>query len=160
MTKEEIANIAVASVLSDQLSKIDVNSEEFIDGLRELSSLLNIPFYQEEPLITLRAIAILLKRQKKSSLNSAIQQQPPISKAVSESKKKKLTSQVDENILKRPFNSAAKYDPQLNRAANVLRLLYINDLRELQTQINALIVQVQSLTANPKPDTTLGKVGR
>lgn len=51
-------------------------------------------------------------------------------------------------------------DAVLNRAAKVLSLLYIQDLRDLQTKINEAIVSVQSITANPKTDTKLGKVGR
>ena len=50
-------------------------------------------------------------------------------------------------------------DPVLNRAAKALTLLYIQDLRNLQTKINESIVSVQSITANPKTDTKLGKVG-
>lgn len=50
-------------------------------------------------------------------------------------------------------------DYVLNRAAKILRLLYIHDLRNLQTKINEAIVAVQSITANPKTDTKLGKVG-
>lgn len=48
----------------------------------------------------------------------------------------------------------------LNHAAKVLRLLYVQDLRDLQTRINEAIVAVQAITANPKTDTRLGKVGR
>ncbi|KAH6928065.1 hypothetical protein HPB50_011127 [Hyalomma asiaticum] len=51
-------------------------------------------------------------------------------------------------------------DPVLNHAAKVLRLLYVQDLRDLQTHINEAIVAVQAITANPKTDTRLGKVGR
>lgn len=51
-------------------------------------------------------------------------------------------------------------DYVLNQAAKILRLLYIHDLRDLQTQINECIVAVQSVTANPKTDTKLGQVGR
>ncbi|KAF4526596.1 hypothetical protein B566_EDAN006411 [Ephemera danica] len=51
-------------------------------------------------------------------------------------------------------------DYVLNMAAKVLRLLYIHDLRSLQTNINESIVQVQTLTANPKTDTRLGQVGK
>lgn len=51
-------------------------------------------------------------------------------------------------------------DPILNQAAKFLRLLYIHDLRDLQTKANELIVAVQNVTANPKTDTKLGKVGK
>jgi len=44
-------------------------------------------------------------------------------------------------------------------AAKILRLLHIRELRELQTLANEAIIAVQSLTANPKTDTKLGKVG-
>jgi RLL motif-containing protein 1 len=42
----------------------------------------------------------------------------------------------------------------------VLRLLYIRELRDLQNSANEAIVAVQALTADPKTDTKLGKVGR
>ena len=48
----------------------------------------------------------------------------------------------------------------MNEAAKILRLLHIQDLRRLQTMINECIVAIQSITANPKTDTRLGKVGR
>lgn len=51
-------------------------------------------------------------------------------------------------------------DYVLNQAAKILRLLYIQNLRDLQTRINECIVAVQSVTANPKTDTKLGKVGK
>lgn len=41
-------------------------------------------------------------------------------------------------------------DPVVDAAATVLRMLYIKDLRELQTQIDAAIVAQQELTANPR----------
>lgn len=47
----------------------------------------------------------------------------------------------------------------VSQAANVLRYLFIHNLRELQTKINECIVCVQALTADPKTDTKLGKVG-
>ncbi|KAA0190050.1 hypothetical protein HAZT_HAZT004701 [Hyalella azteca] len=51
-------------------------------------------------------------------------------------------------------------DKRLNDAGKVLRLLYIQDLRKLQTSINECIVATQTITANPKTDSRLGKVGR
>ena len=51
-------------------------------------------------------------------------------------------------------------DPVLSEAAKVLRLLHIQELRYLQTHINELIVAVQAITANPKTDQSLGRVGK
>ncbi|PKU30378.1 hypothetical protein llap_19319 [Limosa lapponica baueri] len=48
----------------------------------------------------------------------------------------------------------------LNEAAQILRLLHIEELRELQTKINEAIVAVQAIIADPKTDHRLGKVGR
>lgn len=51
-------------------------------------------------------------------------------------------------------------DKSVSEAAKVLRLLHIKELRNLQTSINELIVAVQTVTANPKTDQSLGKVGK
>lgn len=50
-------------------------------------------------------------------------------------------------------------DEIINEASKVLRLLYIQDLRSLQTRINETIVSVQSLVADPRTDSKLGKIG-
>jgi len=52
-----------------------------------------------------------------------------------------------------------RVDYVTQEAAKILRLLHIRELRELQTLANEAIIAVQSLTANPKTDTKLGKVG-
>lgn len=51
-------------------------------------------------------------------------------------------------------------DKVLNEAVKILRLLHIKELRDLQTKINETIVNIQSITANPKTDSSLGKVGK
>lgn len=56
--------------------------------------------------------------------------------------------------------SASRPDAVLNEAAQILRLLHIEELRELQTKINEAIVAVQAIIADPKTDHRLGKVGR
>ena len=48
----------------------------------------------------------------------------------------------------------------MNDAAKILRLLHIKELRDLQTKINETIASIQSITANPKTDSSLGRVGR
>lgn len=51
-------------------------------------------------------------------------------------------------------------DPVLDNAAKIMRLLHIAELRDLQTKVNELIVGVQLITADPKTDSRLGKVGK
>lgn len=48
----------------------------------------------------------------------------------------------------------------MTEAAKIVRLLHLKELRDLQTKINAAIVAVQAITADPKTDSRLGKVGR
>ena len=49
---------------------------------------------------------------------------------------------------------------KLNRAAKVLKMLYVSDMSELQRGINSIFATCQSFTANPKVNSSLGKVGR
>lgn len=51
-------------------------------------------------------------------------------------------------------------DSELDRLAKVLRVLHVRELRKLQNRINAAIAAMQEVTANPKTDSKLGKVGR
>jgi len=51
-------------------------------------------------------------------------------------------------------------DEVVNQAAIVLKMLHIFDFRELQTDLNSLIVLGQQFTANPRTNTKLGKVGK
>lgn len=48
----------------------------------------------------------------------------------------------------------------IQQPADVLKLLFVQDLRDLQTKINEALVAVQNVTADPRTDTKLGKVGR
>jgi hypothetical protein len=51
-------------------------------------------------------------------------------------------------------------DPLLKQVATILRMLYVSDFRELQNDLNALIVLGQEYTANPRTNSALGVVGR
>lgn len=51
-------------------------------------------------------------------------------------------------------------DPEVKRAAAVLRLLHGIELQQLQVHINGVINELQQLTADPKTDARLGRVGR
>ncbi len=51
-------------------------------------------------------------------------------------------------------------DTELDRLAKILRVLHVRELRKLQNRINEAIAEMQSVTANPKTDSRLGRVGR
>ncbi|XP_047989652.1 RNA transcription, translation and transport factor protein [Leguminivora glycinivorella] len=48
----------------------------------------------------------------------------------------------------------------IQQPSDVLKLLFVQDLRDLQTKINEALVAVQKVTADPRTDTKLGRVGR
>ena len=74
---------------------------------------------------------------------------------------KSLTSQGQDGIPLEEFPLGFDtQDSVVNQIAVVLRMLYISDFRELQNDLNALIVLGQEYTANPKTNSGLGKVGR
>lgn len=50
-------------------------------------------------------------------------------------------------------------DEDVEQAGRILRLLQIHSVRQIQTVINETIVNVQNITADPKTDSALGKVG-
>jgi RLL motif-containing protein 1 len=51
-------------------------------------------------------------------------------------------------------------DRQLDEAAKILRLLFITDLKDIQAEINSLLEKLQSFTALPATDSSLGRHGR
>ncbi|XP_015922274.1 RNA transcription, translation and transport factor protein [Parasteatoda tepidariorum] len=125
------------------LDNLDFESAEFKGLVKSLANTLNIAQHPDH-LETLSAVCSVIKSSySKTALESR------------QSKKSgKSTSVLDSSL---EFESS---DPVLNKAAKILRLCFVHDLRELQTKINEIIVSVQNVTANPKTDTRLGKVGR
>jgi RLL motif-containing protein 1 len=51
-------------------------------------------------------------------------------------------------------------DETVRAAVAVMRVLHVNDMRALQTAVDALLVQMQEYTGDPKTDAGAGKVGR
>ena len=120
-----------------------VNSQEFKDGVSSLAKILSIPEHPDH-LMTLEACSKLVRRK----LNPTVVQNPHAY----------IPKGKPFPILDYKFGPDLG-DPVLTKASKILNLLYIQDLRDLQTRINESIVSVQSITANPKTDTKLGKVG-
>lgn len=138
--------INIPSVKSaNPLDNLDFESDGFKTGISSVAKSLKIPKHPDH-LVTLEACSKLVCNK----LNSNGVKQPNNAPVV---KGKSLTAMS----LKSGFNMN---DVILDNAAKGLSLLYIQDLRNLQTKINETIVAVQNITANPKTDTKLGKVGK
>ncbi|KAJ8944697.1 hypothetical protein NQ314_009404 [Rhamnusium bicolor] len=139
---ENIQTSNVPSVVAENpLDKLDFRSKEFAEGIKELAKVLNIVPHSD-PLVTLKAVRkVVTKRMAPDCVENP--------------QKYILTGTPF------PFQDADLgfdlNDSVLNQAAKILRMLYIHDLRELQTKANELIVAVQGITAYPKTDTKLGK---
>ena len=48
----------------------------------------------------------------------------------------------------------------LDKAAIVLKMLYIAELRDIQRGVNQVLTTAQEYTGDPKTDSSLGRVGR
>lgn len=51
-------------------------------------------------------------------------------------------------------------DEVVDRARRALKLLYLDDLKQLQLQVNDIIASIQTVTENPKTDWRLSAKGR
>ncbi|KAL4656244.1 hypothetical protein GN956_G6404 [Arapaima gigas] len=127
----------------DPLINLDSNNPDFKAGVLALANLLQIQRH-DDYLVMLKAIRILIQERL-----------TPEAIAKAGQKKEGLPVSLDKHIL--GFDTG---DATLNEAAKILRLLHIEELRELQTRINEAIVAVQAIIADPKTDHRLGKVGR
>ncbi|XP_025831426.1 RNA transcription, translation and transport factor protein [Agrilus planipennis] len=143
-TVKNIKSKKIPNVVADNpLDHLDFSSKEFSDGIKTIAQMLNCPIHPDS-LITLQALSKIICNR----LNREALQKPELVVI-----KGTPFPFQDTNL---GFDLG---DAVLNKAVKVLRLLYIHDLRDLQTKANELIVGVQSITANPKTDTALGKVG-
>ncbi|KAG2457793.1 RTRAF protein, partial [Polypterus senegalus] len=136
----------------------NVNNPDFKAGVLALANLLQIQRHDDylimlKLLHSLNLIASILPVQAIRILVQERLTQEAISKA--SQSKEGLPVSLDTHIL--GFDTG---DATLNEAAKILRLLHIEELRDLQTKINEAIVAVQAIIADPKTDHRLGKVGR
>lgn len=142
-------------------TSIPVRSKEFAEGINAVAKILKVSSHPD-PLVTLKAVTkVISERLSQQALDN------PNDYIVKVITITKYFLNVIHCLLQGtpfPFQDLDLgfdlNDPVLNKAAKVLRMLYIHNLRDLQTKGNELIVAVQTVTANPKTDTRLGKVGK
>lgn len=79
---------------------------------------------------------------------------------IAEAGMKKLDDTDDEVDLEQVPLGFSTGNAQVDRTAAVIRLLHIRDLHKLQNAINDAVADMQAVTANPKTDSRLGRVGR
>ncbi|KAG9336718.1 hypothetical protein JZ751_003066 [Albula glossodonta] len=116
----------------DPLINLDSNNPDFKAGVMALANLLQIQRH-DDYLVVLKAIRILIQERLTPEAIAKASQSKEVS---------------------------GEFHAILNEAAKILRLLHIEELRELQTRINEAIVAVQAIIADPRTDHRLGKVGR
>ncbi|XP_015116201.1 RNA transcription, translation and transport factor protein isoform X2 [Diachasma alloeum] len=140
----EKTDAVVPSVKStNPLDNLDFTSNEFKEGVQSIAKLLKIAQHPNH-LITLEACS----KYVAARLNPAALKNP-----------RSLTIKGTPFPIMETEMGFDMGDKVLNNTAKALNLLYIQDLRNLQTSINEAIVAVQNITANPKTDTKAGRVG-
>lgn len=112
---------------------------EFVSGVEKLAKRLNHPMHSD-PAVTLEASARLIYEKLRPE---AANQSKPEGKAYS-------IKESDQFMFA---------DKNMDEAAKILRLLQIQSVRQVQTSVNESIVAIQEITADPKTDSKLGKVG-
>ncbi|XP_055634928.1 RNA transcription, translation and transport factor protein [Toxorhynchites rutilus septentrionalis] len=139
--EEKKATAAPEIKSTNPFDNLDFTSSDFEEGSRKLAEKLGVA-YHPDYLMSLRSAARVISTTfNKEALKEPIITGKPFP--------------IDEGI-----GMGFGKDPDLEKAARILRLLQIQSLRKLQTTINETIVAVQNITADPRTDTTLGKVGR
>ncbi|CAD5123122.1 DgyrCDS11495 [Dimorphilus gyrociliatus] len=133
------------STSDNSLQNLDFEGEEFKNGVQSLAVLLHISPHTD-PKILLKAINLVIQENYTKSALENIKRNEDSKKVTLPLEKVTLGFDTD-NIINA-------------ETAKILRLLHIKELRSLQTEINEAIVKIQGLTANPKTDTKLGKVGK
>lgn len=145
---KSVAGGAPEVIQANPLDNLDFESDEFKQGVAQLAEHLKVPLHPNH-LVTLEAISKLIQAKYSADERAKQSEKAPAKVA------KNAPMTISDVIL--GFETG---DKVLDKAVKVLRLLYINDAKELQTEINRVIVDVQTVTANPKTDTALGQIGR
>lgn len=143
MTQSVKAEGLGESSLDDSLINLTVDNPDLKAGVASLSRLLSLPEHPDH-FVLLQAIRSLIEGKLSSVATKG------------DKKSGKKSDVIPLQKVNLGFDTG---DSAVNEAAKIIRLLHVTELRELQTRINEAIVAVQAITANPKTDQSLGRVG-
>ncbi|XP_055603163.1 RNA transcription, translation and transport factor protein isoform X2 [Uranotaenia lowii] len=138
--EEKKATAAPQIKSTNPFDNIDFTSPDFEQGSRNLAEKLGVAYHPDH-LVSLRSAGRVIS----TMFNKEVLKEPIITGK---------PFPLDEGT-----GMGFSKEPDMEKAARILRLLQIQNLRKLQTAINETIVSVQNITADPRTDTSLGKVG-
>uniref|UniRef100_A0A1I8G275 Type VI secretion system protein TssA n=1 Tax=Macrostomum lignano TaxID=282301 RepID=A0A1I8G275_9PLAT len=137
---------STAAAVRNPLDRLDFEADDFKRGVQELATLLKVPHHPDHKEVLKACCLLIAQRLSPESISIA-----PL--ATKPAKVEKI--RLDEVPIGFDTAPGSRAGAEL---ARILRLLYLADLRTLQTQINHAIVQVQAIQpADPKTDETIGK---
>ena len=127
--KEELANkLSAKPNKTNPLDSLNFETDEFRAGVKQLANHLKIPPHPDD-ITTLKAILVYVRNRMEES-----------DQANSEQRKSSIFKLEE---IPAGCNCEIK---EVAEAVKLMRLLYINNLRDLQTSINQILVNVQSVT--------------
>uniref|UniRef100_A0A182SVA7 Uncharacterized protein n=1 Tax=Anopheles maculatus TaxID=74869 RepID=A0A182SVA7_9DIPT len=134
---------------TNPFDSLDFTNAQFEEGARKLADRLGIAYHPDH-LVSLRAAGRVIH----DSLNKETLKEPLITGQPFVLGGDRMGNTTTAG---KPPHTDVERD--LEKAAQILRLLQIQNMRSMQTTINETIVAVQNVTADPKTDSALGKVG-
>lgn len=149
-TQQKKQKNAVKNMSHEQHLYTDIEDSGVIKAMQHLNEQLNLTQSPAQPLEQLQEARDLVSDQVLPALEDS-----QLSNAAREAAAQ--LSHLDVNKFPLGFTTG---DKKTDVAATILRMLYIKDLRGLQTIVDETLVNVQNYTANPKTDAALGRLGR
>jgi len=149
--EREARNQSVDADMHGGMADITGDDPDLKAGVMSLAKLLSLPDHPDHTVV-LQAVSRFVE--------SRLSDEAIAQSRTEAAKKKPKLKEIDFMPLNKTSLGFDVNDSAINEAAKIIRLLQIHELRELQTRINQAIVCVQRVTADPKTDQSLGRVGR
>ena len=127
---------------------LDVDTPDFRQALEELADILGLPHNDSSEAMVRACAAVLDQKLSAAARQRADAAAAAAAAAAAGTGKRRLAGQQSVRV-PRTFNlqdfppGFDTGDKELNKAAALLRLLYVSDLRRLQDEINSLIASMQ-----------------